>query len=461
LVRITLHKAQSEEKLEKAEKKIIGTPLYSFKPAPGLSENQSVRNTLTHFLLRSFRRPVDEEILKKYLTLYSSLRKQGATYSFALKQAMVSIMVSPRFLYRNELATDDLGDANEYALDDFQIASRLSYYLWLSMPDKELFKLAATKKLRDPDVLRQQVKRMLADPKSRDFSSAFLGQWLGFSALGKEVNPDAETFPEFDEKLANAMKAETILTFEHLIAKDFSLLTLIDSKATYLNEDLANHYGIDGIKGDQMRPILLTDKQRGGLLGMGSILTATSSPTRTSPVLRGIWVLERLLGERIPEAPADVPEIDAKVDQQKSTTLRKELEHHRDNPNCARCHDKIDPIGFGLENFDALGRFRTEEASGNPIDSSGEMEGHKFRGAAELKKWILENRKEEFIRTISEKMLAFAIGRKIEPFDEAAIQKITNALKENDYKASILMQEVVLSHPFLNKGVNKEIKINE
>jgi len=436
-------------------------PLYVLKPIRGIPEIESVKKTLRHFLLRSFRRPVEEDVLQKYLGLYSELRKQGGGYTFSLKQAMVSILVSPRFLYRYELDPALNTEQEEYELDHFQIASRLSYFLWLSMPDAELFQLASEKKLRDPEVLKQQVKRMLADPKSRDFSETFLGQWLGFEALGNEVVPDSETFPEFDSQLARAMKSETVMTFEHLIEKDYSVLTLIDSKATFLNERLAKHYKIKGVEGSHMRPVGLEDANRGGLLGMGSILTATSSPTRTSPVLRGIWVLEKMLGERIPEAPADVPEIDPNIDQQKSTTLRKELEQHRLDPTCARCHDKIDPIGFGLENFDALGRFRTKEASGNPIDSSGEMDGDQFTGAAELKKWILKNRKEEFVRTVSEKMLAFALGRKVEPFDERAVNKITNELEENDYKASILIQEVVVSYPFLNRSLNNEIKIHE
>jgi len=436
-------------------------PLYSLDPIPGLTELQSVRKTLRHFLLRAFRRPVEEDVLEKYLGLYSKLRSQDGEYTFSLKQTMISILVSPRFLYRYELAPSQELAEDEYLLDHFQVASRLSYFLWMSMPDTELFGLASQKKLHDPDVLKQQVKRMLADPKSRDFSEAFLGQWLGFEALGKEVIPDETTFPEFDYQLAQAMKSETVMTFEFLIEKDYSVLTLVDSKATFLNERLANHYGIKGVRGSQMRPVRLDDKNRGGLLGMGSILTATSSPTRTSPVLRGIWVLEKMLGERIPEAPADVPEIDANIDRQKTTTLRKELEQHRLDPSCARCHDKIDPIGFGLENFDALGRFRTKEASGNPIDSSGQMEGEEFVGASELKKWILKNRKEEFVRTISEKMLAFALGRKVESFDERAIKKITKAMEENDYKSSILIQEVATSYPFLNRSVNNEIKINE
>ncbi|MFC5051431.1 DUF1592 domain-containing protein [Rubritalea spongiae] len=436
-------------------------PRYSLQPKPGISEVESVREMMIQFLVRAFRRPIKPSTLEKYVDIFKNARAQGAGYTYSLRQTMLAAMVSPRFLYRHEFGPSEDGTREEYALDDFQIASRLSYFLWLSMPDDELFKLASQRKLRDPEVLRSQVKRMLADPKSRDFSSTFLGQWLKFEALGKDVIPDSKTFPEYNKQLSDAMKAETILTFEHLIAKDYSILTLIDSRATFLNEVLAKHYGIDGVEGNHMRPVRLEDPHRGGLLGMGSILTATSTPTRTSPVIRGIWVKENLLGERIPEAPADVPEIDEKAGIKKKTTLREELQIHRDNPDCARCHDKIDPIGFGLENFDGIGRFRTKEFSGVPIDSRGEMEGFSFEGAAELKAWLMKHRKDQFVHTVSKNMLAYALGREIESFDEPAISKITKALAENDYKASILIQEVVLSYPFLNKSNSNEVNPHE
>ena len=248
------------------------------------------------------------------------------------------------------------------------------------------------------------------------------------------------------------MKEETLMTFEHLLMNGHSLLTLLDTKATFLNGPLAEHYGIDGIEGEQMRPVLLRDENRGGLLGMASVMTATSTPTRTSPVLRGKWVVETLLGDHIPEPPADVEELNANAGRNRKMTLREELEHHRDNPDCATCHDKIDPIGFGLENFDAIGRYRTEEAGGQKIDSSGQLDGFKFTGVAELKDWLIEERKSEFIRNLSERMLAFALGREVETFDESALRTITSALEENNYQASTLIEEIVVSYPFLNQN---------
>jgi len=307
------------------------------------------------------------------------------------------------------------------------------------MPDNELFRLASQKKLRDPEVLKAQVRRMIADPRSRALSSSFLGQWLGFESLGAAINPDGKVFPSFDANLSNAMKSETILTFEHLVKKELSLLNLIDTKHTYLNEQLAKHYGISGITGERMRVVSLRDKNRGGLLGMGSVLTATSTPTRTSPVIRGIWVLETMLGDRIPEAPADVPELNEKAAAGKQTTLRKELELHRNNPSCARCHDKIDPIGFGLENFD----------------------GFKFSGVGQLKAWLIKHRKEEFIKTISKNMLSYALGREIHSFDQGPLDVIYNNIKEENYSGMTLIEEIVISHPFLHQSKSNEFKINE
>jgi len=340
---------------------VAGKSFYTLERKSRGPEEVEAKKVMSHFLLRAFRSPVDAGVVDQYMSIFRDAKEQGVSYERALRQTMLGVLISPRFLYRNELASvEDLRD-EEYALDDFQIASRLSYFLWLSMPDNQLFKLAGQGKLKDPEVLRGQVARMLKDPRAREFTSVFLGQWLGFESLGNDFVPDKKLFPEFDEDLSKAMKLETILTFEHLLSRDLTIFHLLDTKATFLNERLAEHYGVKGVRGDVMRPVLLKDKFRGGLLSMASVLTSTSSPTRTSPVLRGKWVMETLLGQHIPEAPADVPEIDERAGRAKSTTLREELEVHRDNPDCARCHDRIDPIGFGLENFDAIGRFRNSE----------------------------------------------------------------------------------------------------
>jgi len=449
--------------VKKVEKKVTkkDTNIYTMNKTPGLSDEVSARKVLSHFLQRAFRRPVTKGVINEYLNIFKTVKRGGGSYDYALKKSMLAVLISPRFLYRYEFAPPELLEASEYPLDHFQIASRLSYFLWSTMPDKELFLLATQKKLQDPEVLRKQVKRMLADPKARNFTSTFLGQWLGFEALGTQVKPDPNTFPAFNKNLAQLMKEETILTFENLISNNLSLLELLDTKSTYLNAELARHYNIKGVRGQDMRLVKLTDPNRGGLLGMSSILTATSTPTRTSPVIRGVWVLEKVLGERIPEAPDNVPELNEDARTVNSTTLRQELEHHRTNPDCARCHDRIDPVGFGLENFDALGRFRTKENSGKAIDSKGELHGQSFEGAAELKQWLLANRKKEFTKNITERMLAFALGRPIKSFDNATVTKITTALEANNYNTSLLVEEIVLSYPFLNNSTTNEVKINE
>ncbi|MBK1856444.1 DUF1592 domain-containing protein [Verrucomicrobiaceae bacterium 5K15] len=429
--------------------------VYHVQPGDQLSEDQAAQRIITRFVQRAARRPISGAVANKYYGIYQHAKTKGESYRGAVNLALTAVLVSPHFLYRNELAPADARDG-EFQLDHYQIASRLSYFLWMSMPDDELFELAEKKQLHDPQVLRQQVRRMIKNPKSRAFSNAFLGQWLGFNSLGESVIPDSQIFPEFNTALATAMKQETVLTFEHLLKNGNSLLTLLDTRATYLNDDLAKLYGIEGVQGSHMRPVNLSDRHRGGLLGMASVLTATSTPTRTSPVLRGVWVAETLLGDHIPEAPADVPELADNAGLNGKLTLRQELEQHRKQEQCASCHDQIDPIGFGLENFDAIGRFRRKETGGQPIDSSGELDGFQFDGAAELKAWLVKERKEPFIRNLSEQMLAFALGRQVETYDEAPLRRITGALEKNNYNAMTLIEEIVLSYPFLHKNNKPE-----
>jgi len=431
-----------------------------FSVAPELKNDPEKRahKIITRFAERAARRPLDEKTLQNYIDVFNYAIVRGGNYQDSLQLALTAILVSPNFLYRHEFAPRP-DTKEDYPLDDYQVANRLSYFLWMSMPDQELMALAKAGKLRDEATLRAQVQRMLRSSKARSFTETFLGQWLGFASVGESVIPDEKIFPAFTPKLAYAMKQETILTFEHLLRKNGSLLHLIDSRATYLNETLAKHYKIEGITGEHMRAYRVKTTDRGGLLGMASILTATSTPTRTSPVLRGLWVAETLLGDRVPEAPADVPELTEQAGLKKKLTLRQELEEHRRKPDCAICHDKIDPIGFGLENFDAIGRFRLKETGGRNIDASGEMDGFKFTGIGELKAWLLEHRKEEFIRNVTERTLSFALGRKLETYDEGPLRQITAALAEKDYLGSLLIEEIVLSYPFLHQ--NNSIKINE
>jgi hypothetical protein len=423
--------------------------LFVVRPGAGLSSREAARTVLADFASRAFRRPVREEELERYLRLYDRAEQRGDAFEPAVKLAVMAVLVSPNFLFRNEFGPVD----GEYRLNDYQLASRLSYFLWMSMPDDDLIALAAAGRLHEPAVLSEQVDRMLADPKARAFSSAFLGQWLQFEPLGKSVMPDEALFPQFTPELCEAMKQETILCFESLLREDGSLLGLIDSRQTWLNETLAKHYGIDGVQGPEMRRVPLDGHPlRGGLLGMASVLTATSGPTRTSPVVRGAWVLKTLLGETIPEPPADAGTLDPDAGEARGKTLREELLQHRRNRSCATCHDKIDPIGFGLENFDAIGRFRSDEA-GRPIDSHGALPGgDSFRGPVELKQMLVRKKPEPFVRNVTERLLSFALGRKLEAFDEPTLREITAAVDDHGRGAATLVKQIVRSYPFQNQN---------
>lgn len=401
------------------------------------------RAALEGFLPRAFRRPLREGELEPYLRLYERSSSQGESHEQALKPALAAALASPNFLFRNELQPG--------RLDDHQLASRLSYFLWMSMPDDELRSLADAGRLHEDATLRSQVRRMLADPKSRAFTRTFLGQWLGFSGLGTEHVPDAKKFRDFTPALAEAMKLEPVLVFERLLRESGSLVRLLDSPDTFANPGLAALYEIRGIQGESMQPVRQADDRRAGLLGMAAVLTASSTPNRTSPVLRGKWVLENLLGRRLPEPPADAGQLDDKAGE-RGKTLREELAAHRRNESCATCHDKIDPIGFGLENFDAIGRFRTEEA-GRPVDAAGTLPGGvTINGPAELRQALLDRHTGEFIRNVVRRLTAFALGRALRPQDEGLIRRLLTDLQEAGHRADALVEGIVLSEAFRTQG---------
>ncbi len=432
------------------------------EPGGDISEQDAVRAVLENFLPRAFRRPATDVELAHHMAIYHERRgQQGSDYPDALKLSLSAALVSPNFLFRREFEAENAkleeqaeAGANEFELDDWQLASRLSYYLWQSMPDEILFGLAEQGKLRDAETLRAQVRRMLNDPRAKDFSRLFVGQWLGFGPDGQNMFPDERKFrKEWSEDLRAAMVAETELFFDALIDDKQSLLLLVDSRFTFLNETLAKHYRIDNVFGSEMQRVALPDHRRGGVLGMGSVLTATSTPTRSSPVVRGAWLLEKLLAERVPPPPPNAGELPDDAGEKKGKlTLREELEAHRDKADCRGCHEKIDPLGFGLEHFDAVGVWRANSPSG-PIDASGTLpSGESFTGVAELKRFILKNRREPFLRGVSEAMLKFALGRELKGYDEPVIQKILAELESNDCDASVLIEEVVLSYPFRFQG---------
>jgi hypothetical protein len=301
--------------------------------------------------------------------------------------------------------------------------------------------------MRDPAVLDAQVRRMIHDPKARALAENFAGQWLGIRNLETSAQPDPERYPTYTPSLRDAMVREPIEVFQTILRENSSLLDLVDSDYTYLNEELARHYGITGVEGPEMRRVTLTDRNRGGLLGMGGILTLTSYPLRTSPVLRGKWVLEEILGAPTPPPPPMVKSLPQDDKPKQGLTFRQQLEKHRTDPNCASCHKRMDPLGFGLENFDAIGRWRTE-IGGQPVDASGVMvTGEEFKGPVEMKQLLL-GRHEEFVRNLTEKMLSYALGRGLEYYDTPIVRQIARVVATNEFRSTMLVTEIVKSYPF-------------
>ena len=358
------------------------------------------RMCLADFATRAFRRPVENVEVDGLLGLFTEAEKRGDSFDDAIRFALRAVLVSPHFLFRIEVPRG----ADAQPVSDHELASRLSYFLWSSMPDAELFKIAAEKKLRDPAVLAAQTRRMLRDPKARAFAENFAGQWLRVHELQTSAQPDPNKFPEYTTAVRDAMAAEPVEFFHALLRENGSLLSLLDADYTYANETLAKHYGLD-VKGDAFQRVALTDRNRGGVVTMGAVLTITSYPRRTSPVLRGKWILEQILDVPAPPPPPIVKSLPSSDKVRDGLSFRQQLEKHRADEACAGCHKRLDPLGFGLENFDAIGRWRTEIA-GEPVDAGGEMvTGEKFTGPIELKKILLAH-KDEFTRNVTARMFA-------------------------------------------------------
>jgi hypothetical protein len=421
-------------------------------PGPAMLPRDAARQVLASFVPRAFRRPAAAKEIDRYLAIFDKAHARDDSYELALKQALKGVLISPSFLFLIETPPETKG---VYRLEAYELASHLSYFLWASMPDEELLQLAAKDQLRDDKVLRGQVKRMLRDGRSRALADGFATQWLGIRPLGGTIRPDAKMFPEFTEELAAAMRDETILFIDSIFRDDRSVLEVLSADYTFVNEPLAAHYKIDGVKGPQMRRVKLDDPLRGGVLGQASILTVTSFPHRTSPVLRGRWILEELLGTEVPPPPPDVPIINDRKKDGKGLSFRQQLEKHRSKAECASCHNRMDPLGFGLENFDALGRWRTDLA-GQAIDNVGVLpSGEKFAGPLELKRLLLEKRRTEFVRNLSRKMLGYALGREVNRVDMCVVQGCVRALEQNEFRASQLMEAIVVSYPFSHRSNEK------
>lgn len=411
---------------------------------PG-DEEDCARLILTTLMRRAYRRPVTDEDLRTPMELYRRTRAEEG-FDAGIEMALSAILVNPRFLFRIEPDPPAVRPGSTYSISDFHLASRLSFFVWSSIPDDELLDLAERHELGKPEILEQQVRRMLADPRSTSLASNFAGQWLHLRNL-ESITPDLRLFPDFDDNLRQAFRRETELLFEEVLREDQSVLGLIRSDHTYLNERLAKHYGIPHVYGSHYRRVELSDDDvRGGLLRQGSILTVTSYATRTSPVIRGKWILENILGTPPPPPPANVPALkDNTVSS--SLSVRERLAEHRRDIACAGCHNLMDPVGFALENFDAVGRWRTFE-EGRPVDASGGLpDGDKFEGVSGLERAVLK-RPEQFVGTLTEKLLTFALGRGIDYHDAPVVRKIVRNARAQDYRVSSLIVGIATSTPF-------------
>jgi len=425
----------------KPERLVIAQPVDD-KPK---SRRDAARISITALVRRAYRRPPLAMDVERVLTVFDQIERSGATFERSLRSAMKLVLVSPNFLFRVEATTTGTQPSE---IDHYEMAARLSYFLWSSMPDEELFTLAAAKKLHDPLVIEQQVMRMVADAKGSALGESFASQWLQTERLATGSGPDPKRFPEFTATLRAAMAQEPVAFFNALVREDRSLLHLIDSDYTVVNGDLAAHYGIAGVSGADWREVKLRDANRGGVLGMAGVLAVTSQTLRTSPVARGKWVLEQILDAPPPPPPANIPALAKEEPTKGEHSLRQRLEAHRANPTCASCHDRIDPLGFGLENFDPLGRWRTTDGAGKPIDATGTLiTGERFNGPAELRRLLLA-RKDAFARTMVERMLSYALGRGIAVGDRVTVKEILATLARKGYGARLLMAEIAKSHPF-------------
>ena len=418
-------------------------------PKDAASEAPCARQIFTHLATRAYRRPMraDDASVDLLMQFYAAGRKNG-DFDTGIQHGVARLLADPQFLYRMEADRPDLAEGSIYRISDIELASRLSFFLWSTVPDEELLKVATENRLSDPKVLEQQVRRMLADSRSSELVENFVGQWLHLRELRNAQPSDRD----FDENLRQAFQQETQMLFENIVRQDRPVIELLDASYTFVNERLARHYGIRDVRGSYMRRVSLPqDSPRRGLLGQGSILTVTSVGDRTSPVMRGAWVMENLMGAPVPRPPPGV-EADLKGEvSEKPSTVRERLERHRTNPSCASCHQIMDPIGFSLENFDLVGRWRDHDGA-SPVDTSGKLiDGTPLSSPQALRAALL-SRKDSFVTAFSEKLLTYALGRRIEYFDQPAIRTIVrNADRQND-RFSAFVLGIVASEPFQFKA---------
>jgi hypothetical protein len=412
-------------------------------PDPVEEERQRAYPVLMAFADRAFRRPTTHDEVTRLLRFAEDARREGEGVEHGVRLAFQAALCSPRFLFRTESASPG-------RVDDFELAARLSYFLWSSVPDDELFAHAARGTLRRGNTLARQVRRMLRDPKSRALAENFAGQWLRTRGL-RELTPDPARFPDFDEPLREAMIRETELVFDAVVREDRSVLDLLDADYTFANDRLARHYRIDGVRGSEFRRVSLAGTPRRGVITHASVLTVTSNPTRTSPVKRGRWLLDTVLGAPPPSPPPGVEQL-GEAHEAGGMTLRGRTERHRSDPACAACHAAMDPLGFGLESFDAVGAWRTHEEGGLPVDTSGVLpDGRAFDGPAGLRAVLLE-RREAFARCLAEKLFTYALGRSPDRGDRRAVADVARKLVADGYRFSALVLALTHSDPFQSRA---------
>jgi hypothetical protein len=415
-----------------------------------VTQRKAAEASLTAFLPKAWRRPVSKAEVQTLLKVYDrAAKKNNVTHDDSLRLTYAAALTSPNFIFRVEQGKP----GNEpYPLSAYDIANRLSYFLWSSMPDEALFKAAEDGSLTKPEGISAQITRMLADPRAEIFARQFMGQWLGTDELAGGLGPDPKLIKGYSTSLRSAMMAEPAVFFQRLLSDNGNLTDLVDCNYVYVNGELADHYGLSGARGDQFTKVTVEDGRRGGLITMAGVLAITSRPSRTSPVIRGKWILQELLSYPPPPPPPNVPPLPESEDGKPNVgTLRQRLERHRTDPNCNGCHQRIDPLGFGLENFDAIGRWRTRGDHGEALDTVGTMpSGETFDGPKQLKA-LLKTRQERVMQTLIERMLTYALGRPVERFDRSTVRQIGKNLAADLYHAQTLIREIALSLPFRYK----------
>jgi hypothetical protein len=421
--------------------------IFVCRPKAGVDDAGCARTIVSAFARRAYRRPVTDDDLQMLLRFYQDGAAAGG-FDKGIEQALARVLVSPSFLFRIEQDPENAVPGAAYRINDLELASRLSFFLWSSIPDDQLLDLAERGKLKDTAIFDQQVRRMLADPRSESLVNNFAGQWLHFRNV-PDVKPDRWHFPDFDDNLRRAFHRETALFIDSIFREDRSVLELLTANYTFVNERLARHYGIPNIYGDHFRRYTWQDDTRAGLLGHGSILTVTSQPVRTSPVRRGVWILENLLGVTPPAPPPNVPNLPEDMSKAgRVLTMRERMVEHRANAVCASCHAMMDPLGLALENFDAVGKWRSEGEGKAVLDVAGTMpDGTTFDGPAGLRNALVSH-SNAFVTTMTEKLLTYALGRGLEAYDQPTVRKITRAAAQRNYRASSLILGIVKSVPF-------------